>query len=276
MPHLELYTLWAAIGFYAVACILAIIGVAFSKQAVSGASVMVAAAAVVSHGVSLGARWVRLGHGPAIGFFEVASGLVFLGVLAYVALAWFWPGLRLAGAGVLPVALLVISATLLANPEARSATGALASAWLVVHVLFANLAFGCYAAASVLAVGQIMRESRRVRFAELLRRLPPSDELDTLTFRFVGAGLLLQGVMIVSGAIWANQAWGRYWGWDPIETWSLAAWVVYALYLHLTLTLGWHGRRAAWVIICALTVITFSLLGVPIVYKSIHGAYLRF
>lgn len=69
--------------------------------------------------------------------------------------------------------------------------------------------------------------------------------------------------MIVSGAIWANQAWGRYWGWDPVETWSLIAWAIYAIYLHLTLTLGWRGKRAAWIAVIALPVILFSLLGVP-------------
>jgi ABC-type transport system involved in cytochrome c biogenesis permease subunit len=80
--------------------------------------------------------------------------------------------------------------------------------------------------------------------------------------------------MIASGAVWANEAWGRYWAWDPMETWSLVAWAVYALHLHLTLTLGWRGTKAAWVLVIALPVIVFSLLGVPVVYNSIHGAYL--
>jgi len=80
--------------------------------------------------------------------------------------------------------------------------------------------------------------------------------------------------MIVSGAIWANEAWGRYWAWDPIETWSLIAWVVYALFLHARLTLGWSGNKLAWLSIIALPVVSFSLMGVPLVYDSIHGAYL--
>ena len=97
----------------------------------------------------------------------------------------------------------------------------------------------------------------------------------TRTIRFVGAGFVFQGIMIASGSIWANEAWGRYWGWDAVETWSLIAWAIYAVYLHLTLTLGWRGRKAAWVAILALPVSLFSLLGVPIAYNSIHGAYLK-
>jgi len=80
--------------------------------------------------------------------------------------------------------------------------------------------------------------------------------------------------MIVSGAIWANQAWGRYWGWDPIETWSLIVWVIYAIYLHLRFTRGWQGERLAWFAVIAMPVSLFALLGTPIVFNSIHGGYI--
>jgi ABC-type transport system involved in cytochrome c biogenesis permease subunit len=87
-------------------------------------------------------------------------------------------------------------------------------------------------------------------------------------------GFIFLTVMIISGAIWANEAWGRYWGWDPIETWSLICWVLYAGYLHVRLTLGWSGRKAAWYAVIALPVVLFTLIGVPLIYRSIHGAYL--
>ena len=80
--------------------------------------------------------------------------------------------------------------------------------------------------------------------------------------------------MIVAGAIWANEAWGRYWAWDPIETWSLISWIVYAAYLHTRLTLGWKGSKSAWFAVVALPVMAFTLIGVPLAYSSIHGAYL--
>ncbi|MRR36421.1 c-type cytochrome biogenesis protein CcsB, partial [bacterium] len=100
------------------------------------------------------------------------------------------------------------------------------------------------------------------------------EVLDDLQFRFVSVGFVFLGIMIAAGAIWANEAWGRYWAWDPIETWSLISWVVYAAYLHARLTLGWRGRRSALFAMLALPVVVFALIGVPLVYQSIHGAYL--
>lgn len=108
----------------------------------------------------------------------------------------------------------------------------------------------------------------------MLAKLPPPDTIDELSVKFVGVGFIFLSIMIAAGSIWANEAWGRYWGWDPIETWSLITWLVYAGYLHSRYTLGWRGRRSAWFAVAALPFILFTLFGVPSVYNSIHGAYL--
>lgn len=273
-PESILY--WIAIVCYALSTAGFIIGFVFNKERAVNNGVLLALTGVVAQGVSIALRWVRTGHGPALGFFEVASGMAFLGVVAFLLLAWRYRGMRVLGVALMPVTLFMVGATLLVNPDAQAATGSLASTWLVIHVLFANLAYGCYVGSFVLAVAYLLRDSNRgSRWQSWLDKFPPQDELDGLTFRFVGAGFIFEGIMIASGAVWANEAWGRYWGWDPMETWSLIAWLVYAVYLHLTITMGWRGRRAAWVIVIALPVIVFSLLGVPVVYHSIHGAYLR-
>jgi ABC-type transport system involved in cytochrome c biogenesis permease subunit len=105
--------------------------------------------------------------------------------------------------------------------------------------------------------------------------LPDQETVDRLSGRFVVAGFLFWGIMIASGAIWANEAWGRYWAWDPIETWSLVVWIIYAVYLHLRLTLGWRGEKIAWYAIIAMPVAMFCLAGIPFLYKaSIHTGYL--
>lgn len=111
-------------------------------------------------------------------------------------------------------------------------------------------------------------------WAAVLAKLPPPDTIDELSVKFVGVGFIFLSIMIAAGSIWANEAWGRYWGWDAMETWSLIACAIYAIYLHLRLTMGWKGRKAAWLAVVSLPIIVFSLLGVPIFYKSIHGAYL--
>ena len=271
----ELLGVWTAILAYAAASIGFTLGAVFSKPAAGGFGVRAAWIGVFAQVVSILLRWIRVGHGPYLGFYEVASLLALVAVGGFLlATQWHKP-LRIAGVAIMPTAFLILGASLLVSKEAQAVSGSLASFWLVIHVIFANLAFGCYAVSFAYAVAYLMKHSAPARaWHSLLERFPEPDILDALTYRLVGAGFVFQTVMIVSGSIWANEAWGRYWGWDPVETWSLIAWAVYAIYLHLTLTLGWRGRRAAWLAVLALPIILFSLLGVPIAYDSIHGAYI--
>lgn len=272
---LEVGLMWVAVLGYAGSTALHIAS-AFFNRAVRAVTVVTSAGAV-AHAASIVLRWVRVGHGPYLGFYEVASLMAFISVAMLLWMVWRWPGLKAVGVAVMPIAFLMLGGSLLASDEASAVTGALVSVWLGIHVIFANLAYGSYLVAFALAVAFLLRDAKRLpeRVRAVVDRFPDSRLIDGLTMRFVGAGFILQGVMIASGAIWANEAWGRYWGWDPMEVWCLLAWLVYAVYLHMTLTLGWRGRRAAWVVVIALPVIVFSLLGVPLLYDSIHGAYLK-
>jgi len=273
---LEIILMWGAITGYAVSSAAFVIGSVFVKERALKVAQYAALAGIVFHLGAIAVRWVRIGHGPYLGFYEVASLLALMTVGFFIWLSWRYPGLRVAGIVVMPIAFLMLGAALLVSRDAQEITGTLASYWLAIHVAFANLAYGSYLAAFALSSAYLLRDAGRGRrLAGLLERFPEQDVIDGLTFRFVGAGFIFQGVMIASGAIWANEAWGRYWGWDPMETWSLIAWAVYAIYLHLTLTMGWRGKRAAWVAVVSLPVIVFSLLGVPVLYNSIHGAYLQ-
>ncbi len=274
-PALELLSIWAAIFAYAAASVAFTVGTVFGRPTTEMLALRLAWVGLVAQAISIGSRWIRIGHGPYLGFYEVSSLLAFMAVGGFLLVVRRYPGVRIAGVAILPVTFLILGASLLVNTEARAVTGSLASFWLVIHVIFANLAFGAYAVSFALAIAFLLKDSgAEHRYQALLDKFPQQDVLDALTYRFVGAGFVFQTIMITSGAIWANEAWGRYWGWDPVETWSLIAWAIYAIYLHLTLTLGWRGRRAAWIAVIALPVILFSLLGVPIAYNSIHGAYL--
>ncbi len=275
MALAETIGMWFATAAYAAASALFVVSFVFGREGAGRVAFFASAAGLSAHGVGIVVRWIRVGHGPYLGFYEIASLLAFLGVGAFTWLVWRHRGLAALGTVLMPVTFLMLGGAMLASKEAVPVSGALASFWLIIHVAFANLAYGAYAAAFVLAGGYLLRaRAREGRLRASLNRLPAQEVTDDLTFRFVGAGFLFQGVMIASGAIWANEAWGRYWGWDPMETWSLVAWAVYAVYLHLRLTLGWKGERAAWVAVVSLPIIVFSLLGVPLAYPSIHGAYL--
>jgi ABC-type transport system involved in cytochrome c biogenesis permease subunit len=136
------------------------------------------------------------------------------------------------------------------------------SSWLAVHVLFAWIAFGSYVVAAAIA-GYQLWIGRGGRSSD---RLPALDEGSA---RLVAVGFLGHTVMIASGAIWAHGLWGRYWAWDPIETWSLVSWLTYAMVLHFRFTLGWTGRRAAWLGVAAAASIVVTFFGIGAV-SNVH------
>ncbi|MGH8860260.1 MAG: cytochrome c biogenesis protein CcsA, partial [Jatrophihabitantaceae bacterium] len=102
-------------------------------------------------------------------------------------------------------------------------------------------------------------------------RLPVSTTLDKVSYRIVAFAFPLYTIGVICGAIWAEAAWGRYWGWDPKETWAFIVWVIYACYLHARATAGWKGRAAAWVNLLGFGAITFNFLIVNIVVSGLHS-----
>jgi ABC-type transport system involved in cytochrome c biogenesis permease subunit len=106
------------------------------------------------------------------------------------------------------------------------------------------------------------------------KKVPTLKVMDELMYRFVGLALMFLTNMIATGGIWANQTWGRYWGWDPIENWSLISWFMYAVCLHLRVNAGWTGKRFAWFIIFSIFVLAFSLFGVGVIYTGLHTDYI--
>lgn len=269
---IEAVMAWIALTLYAVATAHAGIGAVFAKDRLTSRAVAIAGTGVLAQAVSLGLRWVRVGHGPYLGFYEVSAALVLFAVATFVIAVL--RNQRLAGVGiaVLPAALLLLGGSMLAQGTEVPLTAKLSSWWLFVHVAFANLAFGAFALSFGCAVVYVMREySTGGTRARRFERLPAQDVLENSTVRFVLLGFFFWGVMIATGAIWANEAWGRYWGWDPIETWSLIVWIIYAVYLHARFVLRWHGRRLAWFAIIAMPISLFALIGIPAVFSTPHA-----
>lgn len=223
--------------------------------------------AFVLHTAALLLRWERSGQPPFITYHESVSLAVWL--CAAVSL---WLRLRWVQLGQSGVALPVVAAVLLAWADVPlRATGApsaaLQSTWLFVHAPFAVAAIACFLAAAAVAV-PFLRGGRA--------QLPAADEAgsrrglvrDTV-HRLLLAGLLFQTAMLVSGAFWAHDAWGRYWGWDPIETWGLLTWLVYGLHLHLVAR-GSSDRVILWYAVCAALFAAFAYWGVGYTYATIH------
>jgi cytochrome c-type biogenesis protein CcsB len=144
---------------------------------------------------------------------------------------------------------------------------ALKSNWLLIHVVTAFLGYAAFALAFGSALLYLLQE-RRPRPS-----LPPLPVLDTLIYRTTVLGFLLLTLGIFTGAVWAETAWGRYWSWDPKETWSLITWFIYAALLHARLLKGWHGRRIAWLAVLGFIAVLFTYLGVSFLLTGLH-AYL--
>jgi len=269
---LEIVLTWLALTFYAAATAMFAIGVVFSKDKLATRAVWASTLGLALQTLSLGVRWERVGHGPYLGFYEVAAALVLFTVAAFVVTTWRNPRLAGAGIAIMPVALLLLGGSMLGQTSEVAMTAKLTSWWLFIHVAFANLAFGVFALSFGCAVVYVVRErSAHGKWAQRFEKLPAQDVLENLTVRFVMVGFLFWAIMIATGAIWANEAWGRYWGWDPIETWSLIVWIIYAIYLHLRFTMKWRGVRLAWYAIVAMPLALFALVGIPAVFKTPHA-----
>lgn len=151
---------------------------------------------------------------------------------------------------------------------------ALRSPWLVIHVAAATLAAAFFTIGMVAASLYVVRDvadKRGVSTGRVVSRLPDTATLDRISYRVIAFGFPIWTFAVVAGAIWAEYAWGRYWGWDPKETWSLITWIVYAAYLHARTTAGWRGRRAAVISLVAYSTLIFNFFGVNIVFVGLHS-----
>ena len=156
---------------------------------------------------------------------------------------------------------------------------ALQSYWLSIHVTAITLAVGTYFVAAVLGIVYLLADRYRRRVAAgratgaagIMRRLPAPEVLDRLAYRTVMFAFPIWTFGIIAGAIWADQAWGRYWGWDPTETWAFITWVVYACFLHARATAGWRGRKAAVVQLIGFCCLVFNMVGVSLFITGLHS-----
>ena len=160
------------------------------------------------------------------------------------------------------VDLLLLAASFLPS-EARPLMPALQSTWLHIHVLTAITAYGSFAIAFCLAGVYLVQENSKAT-SEL-------RHLDQLIYRLVVLGFVFLSLVIITGAVWAEQVWGNWWTWDPKETWSLVTWLVYAAYLHARRTYNWKGRKSAIMVIIGFVVVLITLFGVNLILPGLHS-----
>jgi cytochrome c-type biogenesis protein CcsB len=234
---------------------------------------------VLTHAGVLVARGLATDRLPWGNMYEFATATVLVAVVAYVVFAVRAPALRHLGLFVLaPVVLALVLIGLFLYADAGPLVAALRSYWLAIHVTTAIIGFGIFFVSGIASVMYLVRSRYEARLAEgeapqqgIVAKLPAAAALDRVAHRTAVFGFPIWTFAVIAGAIWAEAAWGRFWGWDPKETWAFIAWVVYAAYLHARTTAGWRGRPAAWVNVVGLVVMIFNLLFVNMVSTGLHS-----
>ena len=247
-------------------------------------------------------RWLDSGHFPISNLYESLCFLAWGCTLTQLLVERSWPS-PLVPAAATPMALGCVAFASFALPdtlqEASPLVPALRSSWLVMHVSVIMLSYAALLVGSLLSMAVLFTDRGNVlelrsssigsggfRQAQLASAgadgssaqvalssvaMPIAEQLDSLSYRTITVGFLLLSVGLVSGAVWANEAWGSWWSWDPKETWALICWLVYAAYLHTRLIRGWQGRKPAFVAVAGLVVIAVCYIGVNLLGIGLHS-----
>ncbi len=234
----------------------------------------------VAQTVAILLRWkesydLGVGHAPLSNLYESVIFFSWTIVLIFGLLDLKYK-YRVIGAFVMPFALLGMAwAQLGLHSGIEPLVPALQSNWLLYHVVTCFLGYAAFAVACGISIMYLLVADRQdagsADGAGLFAMFPPIRVLDDLNYRAIMIGFPLLTLGIVTGAAWANYAWGTYWSWDPKETWSLIVWFVYAAFLHARLTRGWVGKRAAWLSIIGFAATIFCYLGVNLLLSGLHS-----
>jgi cytochrome c-type biogenesis protein CcsB len=219
---------------------------------------------------SIAARGLAAERWPLGNMYEFTAAICLAAVVTWLVVLYRQPGVRAVSIFVLlPVVVLLFLAGTVLYAQAAPVQPALQSYWLVIHVTTISMSSGLLLVAGVASLLYLLRRSGRG--AGLIARLPSVDALDRLAYRVTIVAFPIYTFAVIAGAIWAEAAWGRFWGWDPKETVAFVAWVIYAAYLHARATAGWRTGRAAWINVAGFAVVLFNLFFINMVVAGLHS-----
>ncbi|MFQ5456397.1 MAG: c-type cytochrome biogenesis protein CcsB [Nitrospirota bacterium] len=220
-------------------------------------------------------RTIESNHAPYANLFESMVLLAWAIMLGYLILEFFY-NIKIIGCFIVSMVFLtMLSASLLPYryQTVDSLNPALQSNWLVIHVFVTFIGYAGFAIACGLSIIYLIKErfGKENKKNSYLSHFPEIDMLDELSYKSIALGFPFLTLGIITGAIWANYAWGGYWSWDPKETWSLIAWFIYAAYLHARMTRGWRGRKTAIFSIIGFLSVVFLYWGVSFILPGLHA-----
>lgn len=216
----------------------------------------------------IGLRWMEshqmgIGRAPLTNLYEslIFFALTIAVIYLFVELKY---KIRVLGAIAAPIPFLAMAYASLpkVNSAIQPLIPALQSNWLIAHVMTCFVGYAAFTIAFGISIMFFIKSSAAPRPSGMTGWIPVTDTLDDLTHQMVTFGFLFLSIGIITGAVWANQAWGRYWGWDPKETWSLVTWLIYATLLHARLMRGWRGKKIAMLSFIGFLAMLFTYFGV--------------
>jgi cytochrome c-type biogenesis protein CcsB len=271
MIQYEMTLFWTAVTCYGIAAFCYIFGLLARKEALFNCALSFVVVGFCGNFGAVVLRWVAGGVPPFIAISESLASGVLIAVLVFLVSQFAARNLESAGVLVMPVSFVLLGwAGTMMKGIGSTMPPALQSTWLWTHIFAAALGFSCVLLAAALGFLFLMKEKQSEYVNE---RLPGLKVLDELSYRFISGGFVFLGLMMVSGAFWSNQVKGNYWGWDPVEVWSLISWLVYGIYLHLRITMGWRNRRLAIYSLVAVGIMILSYWGIPFVSSNFHTGF---
>lgn len=259
----------AAMVLYLISMVLYAVFFTMKKEKAGKIAGFVTLAAFLFHTAALVVRGVGAGRLPLTNQYEFATSFSWGICLCFLIFLWKYKFLAL-GTFVTPVIFFIIGYAAMQSREVRELMPALRSRWLAIHVSSAIISYGAFGVSFAISFMFLLRQ--KMSENEFWQKhIPEEERLDLISYRAVSLGFLFLTFVIVSGAIWAERAWGSYWSWDPKETWSLVTWIIYAIYLHLRLSKGWRGKSAALFAVIGFICVIFTYVGVNTLLPGIHS-----
>ncbi len=270
MNSTEAIFFWSTILFLAMTFFIVLLALMFKKEHVfkyAQYSLLTAFASITTFGIL---RWTVTGHPPFVTLFESMITSIWFLLLFFIILLYLNKKTILIILPVSVIAFLMMGWASSLSTEASELSAALTNAWLFIHASFATSGASSFLIGASFSILYLMGEEKLKSYERIATKVPEYKKLPQMILNFLIFGLILWGVMIVSGSIWAHIAWGRYWAWDPIELWSLISWLLFGLVIHTKLTFKISQKTFCKLTIIAAATVVFSLWGVGYIYETIH------
>ena len=263
---------------YFVSFLLYLLMMVMGKEILGRLASILTIGALIAHTSAIILRWwesyqIGIGHAPLSNWYESLVFFAWAVIFLYVLIEWRTKN-RSIGAFASLLALLIMAYASFSgvNSQIQPLFPALKSNWLITHVITCFVGYAAFGIAFCLSLMFLLKKlDSSKRKSIFLKAIPDSGILDELNYQMIIIGFILLTIGIITGAVWAHSAWGRYWGWDPKETWSLITWLIYAAVLHSRMIRGWRGEKMAVLSMIGFFCVIFTYYGVNFILSGLHS-----